>query len=177
MYDASLANLDRLPDHVRDDYLRLVEWTLAELPSRGSSRLSVPLLWLTLGTAGNAVHVERVDTTELYRRNGYPDEFSRWVLSAVRSRLAEVHARCAAIVSNDRMDSSFPGPILGALLGPSEDNLFLHAAHRDVSRTFRDSFRIGRGPLRRLRFAPEVHQKLAEARRDWPDQRDTRRGL
>ncbi|MEV6368250.1 hypothetical protein AB0L86_15335 [Micromonospora musae] len=35
---------------------------------------------------------------------------------------------------------------------------------------------IRRGPLRRLGFVPEVHQKLAEARRNWPDRTDSGRG-
>ncbi|MEU5565983.1 hypothetical protein [Micromonospora musae] len=169
MYNASLAHLDRLPDPVRDDYLRLVEWTLDELPSRWSSRLSVPLLWLSLGTTSNAVTAERVDTTELYRRHGYPDEFLRWVMSAVQSRMTEIGGRCAAIVFNDRVESPLSGPLLSLLLGPPETKVFLYAAHRDVSRRFRDTFRIRRGPLRRLGFVPDVHQKLADARRTWPN--------
>ncbi|TDC30874.1 hypothetical protein E1211_23455 [Micromonospora sp. 15K316] len=169
MYNTSLAHLDRLPDHVRDDYLRLVEWTVAELPSRWSSRLSVPLLWLSVGTTGDAVTAERVATTELYRRNGYPDEFLRWVMSAVQSRMTEIGGRCAAIVFNDRVESPLSGPLLSLLLGPPETNVFLYAAHRDVSQRFRDSFRIRRGPLRRLGFVPDVHRKLADARRTWPN--------
>ncbi|MEV4812317.1 hypothetical protein [Micromonospora avicenniae] len=176
MYDASLAHLDRLPDHVRDDYLRIVEWVLAELPARMSSRIFVNSLWLTLGTTGNAVRTEPVDLTELYRRNGYPDEFSRWVMSAVRSRMTEAGARCAAMIANNRMNKPLSGPLLGALLGPAERTVFLYAAHRDASLEFRDAFQIRRGPLRRLGFVPEVHQKLAEARRTWPDRTDSGRG-
>ncbi|RKN32911.1 hypothetical protein [Micromonospora musae] len=176
MYNASLAHLDRLPDHVRDDYLRISEWVLAELPARWSSRLFVNSFWLTLGTTGSIVRTERVDLTELYRGNGYPDEFWRWVMSAVRSRMAETGARCAAIIANNRMNAPLSGPLLGTLLGPAERNVFLYATHRDASLEFRDAFRIRRGPLRRLGFVPEVHQKLAEARRTWPDRTDSGRG-
>ncbi|MFC6022155.1 hypothetical protein ACFP2T_39080 [Plantactinospora solaniradicis] len=175
MYDASLAHLDRLPDRARDDYLRIVERTLVEVPARWRSRIAVPVLWLTLDASdGDDIEVERVDLLELHRQNGYPDEFSRWVGVAVRSRMTKVGARCTALFCHQWMSSSIRSPLLHTLTGEPERHVFLHATHRDASRAFRDAFRVQRGPLRRLRFVPEVHRKLADARRTWPDRTDLR---
>jgi hypothetical protein len=164
MYGVSLGTMDRLSGPVRADYLRILERMLEEVPARRLSVLSVPVLWLTIGERDNDdVRVERVDVAELYRRNGYTEDFRVWVESAVRSRLAG--ARCAALVCNDRMSGPVPGPVVGALLGPSERAVHVHAAHRDDRRAFRDTFPFRRGPLRRVRFTPEVYQGLASARR------------
>ncbi|MEU1603557.1 hypothetical protein [Micromonospora matsumotoense] len=163
MYSASLRRLEQLPRPVRSDYLRIVERTIAEVSTRWSSVLSVPVLWLTLGADGADVRVERVDIDELYRENGYAEHFVHWVESAVRNRLAA--GRCAALASNDRMSGPFPYPFGALLPCTSDGHVHLRAVHRDDPRAFEDAFAVRRRPLRRKRFVPEVYAQLAQARR------------
>ncbi|TDC40658.1 hypothetical protein E1211_00685 [Micromonospora sp. 15K316] len=166
VYHEDLGSLERAPAQVRTDYLRIVERMMAEVPRRWVSRLSVPVLWLTLGShGGDGIEVEPTDVYTLSRRHGYPDEFHRWVTSAVRSRVDETGARCAALVCHSGMGSTVQGPLLRALTGPPDREVHLYGAHRDHQRPFSDVFEIQRGPLRRPRFTHEVHQRLAEAGR------------
>ncbi|MFJ6198352.1 hypothetical protein [Micromonospora sp. NPDC092111] len=168
MDHVNLRTLDRLPGPVRADYLRIVERMVDEVTARPASVLSVPVLWLTLGPADtDDIRVERVDLGELYRRHGYAERFGHWVESAVRQRMAG--GRCGALVCHDRMSGPVPGPLLGAMLGPRERHVHLHATHRDDPRAFWDTFPIRRRPLRRIRFAPEVRQQVAQARRAFPE--------
>ncbi|MEU4678918.1 hypothetical protein [Micromonospora sp. NPDC023737] len=165
MYHENLESLERSPDQVRADYLRVLERMMAEVPRRWQSRLSVPVLWLTLDSGSNDIEVEPTDVYQMAREHGYPDEFHRWVTSAVQSRLSETGARCALLASHSGMSSSVQGPILRALTGPPDRRVHLHGAHQDHRRPFRDDFAIRRGPLLRARFTPEVHQRLADIRR------------
>ena len=177
MCSAAMRDLDRLPEQVGDDYLRIVEWVVAELPSRWGARLGVPVLWLALpAPGGDEIVAEPTDLYQLSDRNGYPDEFHRWVGSAVRNRAAESGARCVALVHHHWMSSSIQSPLLRAVTGPRDRNplLFVRAVHRLGSREFYASFPIERRWPRRLRFTPEVHEQLAEARRRWPHRTDSR---
>jgi hypothetical protein len=177
MCSANMRDLDRLPEQVRDDYLRIVEWVVAELPSRRGARLGVPVLWLTLGASGgDEIVAEPTDLYQLSSRNGYPDEFSRWEGAAVRNRATETGARCVALVHHNWMSSSIQSPLLRAVTGTSGRNphLFVRAVHRLKSPEFYASFPIERRWPRRLRFAPEVHEQLAQARRRSPHRTGSR---
>ena len=167
MYYTNLKNLSRAPAHVRSDYLRIARWVVAEVPRRWVARLSVPVLLLTLGACDGAdIDAKRTDVYEMARGNGYPDEFHRWVRSAVRSQLHETGARCVALVCHSGMSSPFQGPLLRTLMRLPDEDAHLHAAHRDDEWPFWETFSYRRGPLRRLRFAPEVNQRLADAQRE-----------
>ena len=166
MNDRNLEGVGDLPAHVRSDYLRVLDWSVAEMPKRWRSRLGVPVLWLTLGGSGDAdLEVERTDVYELAKEHGYPDEFHRWVRPAVRSRVRQTGARCAALICHGGMSSPFQGPIVRTLMGLPDRHAHVHAAHRDDQETLWVALSLRRGPLRRIRFTPEVHQRLADVRR------------
>ncbi|MEV4843016.1 hypothetical protein AB0K20_07330 [Micromonospora matsumotoense] len=166
MVSARLKSLERLPDPVRSDYLRIVERTIEEVSTRWSSVLSVPVLWLTLGAVGTDIRVERVDLDGLYRENGYAEHFDHWVESAVRQRMGT--GRCAALASHDRMGGPWPYPTGALLPGLPDGHVHLRAVHRDDPGGFADAFAVRSRPLRRKRFAPEVYEQLAQARRAYP---------
>jgi hypothetical protein len=166
VYNTSLGTLSRVPPHVRSDFLRVAEWVVGELPRRWRSRLGVPVLWLTLDDAGGTeLEIRRTSVYELGAKHGYPDEFRRWVIPAVLSGAREPGVRCAVLVAHPGMSSSVQGPLLRKMLFLKDERVHLYGAHQDDSRPLRDSFDFRRGPLQRIRFTPEVHQRLANARR------------